>query len=122
MLSTFLAWAVFSAIVNERSREVGIMKAIGARGSHIVTMFIIEVLILGVLGSLLGIELGTYLSLSLSKGFSLFREVSATLTRVERIEIGLFGFLIGTGICIIGALSSIVRIKKLEPYKAIKEA
>ncbi len=122
VLSTFLAWAVFSAIVNERSREVGIMKAIGARGSHIVTMFIIEVLILGVLGSLLGIELGTYLSLSLSKGFSLFREVSATLTRVERIEIGLFGFLIGTGICIIGALSSIVRIKKLEPYKAIKEA
>jgi putative ABC transport system permease protein len=121
LLSTFLAWTIFSAIVNERFREVGIMKAIGAKGSHIVTMFIIEVFVLGLLGSLVGIVLGTYMSLTLSKIFTLLRDVSATLTLLERVEIGLFGLLVGTGICVVGALSSIIRIKGLEPLTALKE-
>jgi putative ABC transport system permease protein len=122
VLSAFLAWTVFSAIVSERSREVSVMKAIGAKGSHILTMFIFEVMILGVLGSLLGIGLGIYLSYSLSNIFSLFQDVDITLTVIERMEIGLIGFLAGTGICIIGSLSPIIRIKKLDPYASMKEA
>ncbi|MBI4823878.1 MAG: ABC transporter permease [Nitrospirae bacterium] len=122
LLSTFLAWAIFSAIVNERFREVGIMRAIGAKGSHIIRMFFIEVIVIGVLGSLIGIALGTYLSVSLSRVFTILRDVSATLTVFERIEVGILGLAIGTGICMIGAFSSIIRIKRLEPLKALKEA
>ncbi|MEW6601789.1 MAG: ABC transporter permease [Nitrospirota bacterium] len=122
VLSAFLAWTVFSAIVNERSREVAIMKAIGAKGSHIMMMFILEVMIIGAVGSLLGIEIGTFLSLKLSKIFGLLKDISISLSPVEQFRIGLLGFLAGTGICIIGALSPIIRMKRLDPYAAIKEA
>jgi putative ABC transport system permease protein len=98
------------------------MKAIGAKGSHIMIMFVLEILILGLLGSFLGIALGTYLSLSLSEIFNLLKDVSANLTVNERVKVGMIGLLVGTGICMIGAISSIIRIKKLEPYSVMKEA
>ena len=85
VLSAFLAWTVFSSIVSERSREVSVMKAIGAKGFQILTMFIFEVMILGILGSILGIGLGIYLSYSLSNIFSLFQDVDITLTVIERM-------------------------------------
>ncbi|KPK00307.1 MAG: hypothetical protein AMK71_08510 [Nitrospira bacterium SG8_35_4] len=122
LLSAFLAWTVFSAIVNERSREVGIMKAMGARNSDIVIMFTLEILILGFLGSVLGILFGTYLSLSLSNFFSLLKDMAASLSITERVGIGLLGIVAGSGICMIGAFSSIIRLKNLEPFAVIKEA
>jgi putative ABC transport system permease protein len=121
LLSVFLTWTIFSAIVNERFREVGIMRAIGAKGSHIVRMFVIEVLLMGLFGSMVGIALGTYMSMSISDIFILLRDMAATLTMLERVEIGLLGLVVGTGICIVGALSSILRIRRLEPLTALKE-
>jgi putative ABC transport system permease protein len=121
VLSVFLTWTIFTAIVNERAREVGIMRAIGAKGSHIVGMFMIEVFLLGFMGSVFGIALGNYLSLTLSKIFTLLRDMAVTLTLVERIEVSLLGLAVGVGICVVGALSSIIRIKKLEPLTALKE-
>lgn len=122
LLSAFLAWTVFSAIVNERTKEIGVMRAIGASGSHVMTVFILEVLVLGLLGSLIGIALGTYMSVSLSRVFVLLRDVSAALTLFERMEIALFGLAVGTGVCVTGALSPIIKMKRMEPLLAIKEA
>lgn len=121
VLSVFLTWTIFTAIVNERFREVGIMRAIGARGSHIVWMFVLEVFMLGITGSMVGIVIGNYLSLTLSRIFTLLRDMAATLTLVERVEVSLLGLAVGVGICVVGAMSSIIRIKKLEPLTALKE-
>jgi len=122
LLSIFLTWTIFSAIVNERMKEVGIMRAIGAKNRHIVKAFVLEVLVLGLAGSLAGIILGTYLSLSLSRIFTLLRDMGAGLTPFERAEIGLMGILVGTAVCVLGALAPILRVKQTEPLNAIKEA
>lgn len=59
--------------VSERTREIGIHKAIGARSGHIVTQFLVETLVIcqtgGVAGILLGILFGNILSLVLEVGF-----------------------------------------------------
>lgn len=52
--------------VTERTREIGIRKALGAKGSTIATQFFMETLIIGQLGGLLGILLGILIGLGVS--------------------------------------------------------
>ncbi|KPK22733.1 MAG: hypothetical protein AMJ61_16915 [Desulfobacterales bacterium SG8_35_2] len=121
VLTTFLVWAIFSAIANERSKEIGIMRALGAKEIHIVKLYLLEVLVLGLLGSILGVLAGTYLSALLAGSFSLLKNISAGLTGIQQITIALVGLVIGTAICVTGAMMPINRIKKMEPLLVIKE-
>lgn len=122
ILSLFLAWAIFSAMANERIREVGIMRAIGAKESHVVALFLAEIGIIGAAGSAIGIVCGTLLSITLSKGFTILNKLPSGMNTPDRIYIAVACFLIGIGICVIGSFSSLQRLKKLEPLAAIKES
>jgi putative ABC transport system permease protein len=120
VFSFFLVWAIFTAIANERSKEVGIMRAIGAKESHILTLFFIEVLVIGIAGSLIGIVAGMGMSAVFSKGFTIVRQLSTQLSLSEQAVIAAVSFLGGAIICVLGALAPIQRLKKMEPLMVIK--
>jgi putative ABC transport system permease protein len=120
VMSFFLVWAIFTAIANERSKEVGIMRAIGAKESHILTLFFIEVLVIGIAGSFIGIISGMGMSAVLSKGFTIVKQLSTELSILEQAVIAAISFLGGTVICVLGALAPIQRLKKMEPLLVIK--
>ena len=48
--------------VLERTREIGVLKAVGAKRSHILTIFLIESGLMGLVGGMIGIVLGLGLS------------------------------------------------------------
>jgi putative ABC transport system permease protein len=120
VMAFFLVWAIFTAIANERSKEVGIMRALGAKEGHIFRIFLIEVLIIGVAGSILGIVAGTGLSALFAKTFSIVKQLSTDLSIFERAMIAVISFAGGTAICVFGALGPIQRLKKMEPLMVIK--
>jgi len=97
------------------------MRALGAKEIHIVKLYLLEVLVLGLLGSILGVLAGTYLSALLAGSFSLLKNISAGLTGVQQVTIATVGLVIGTAICVTGAMMPINRIKKMEPLLVIKE-
>lgn len=120
-LTAFLTWAIFSAIANERAREVGIMRAVGAKESHIVTVIFLEIIIIGSIGSLIGIFGGTVLSIMSAKSFSIIKNLPMHLGIAERIVIACIAFIIGNTVCIAGALSPVQKLKRMEPLMAIKK-
>ncbi|MGA3245138.1 MAG: ABC transporter permease [Bacteroidota bacterium] len=78
--------------VTERTREIGIRMSIGARGRDILTQFLIEVLVLSLLGGFVGIVLGTV-------GSSVISSLAKWPTIVTAFSIALsFGFSIAIGI------------------------
>jgi putative ABC transport system permease protein len=121
LMAACLAWAVFSGIANERAREVGILRAIGATESHVIRLFLLEVVIVGGLGSTLGVLFGTALSLAPTRGFTILRSVTADLGGAERAAIAAAGLLVGTGVCVLGALLPIRRAGRIEPFMVLKE-
>jgi putative ABC transport system permease protein len=121
LLTVLLVWAIFSAIANERAKEIGIMRAIGAKESHIVKLFLLEVMVLALVGSFAGAGIGTYLSAELANSFTLIKNISANLNWLQQIVIAMVNIVFGTIICVAGALLPINRIKKMEPLMAIKE-
>jgi putative ABC transport system permease protein len=56
--------------VTERTKEIGTMKAIGAKGRFILVLFLSEALLIGIIGSTLGLLSGMGGSYILSSGFA----------------------------------------------------
>lgn len=120
IMAFFLVWAIFTAIANERSKEVGIMRALGARESHIQKVFLLEVVVIAVLGGILGLAAGSVLSAATTTSFSVVKQLSTSLSAAERVLIACASFAGGMVICILGALGPIQRLKRMEPLVVLK--
>jgi lipoprotein-releasing system permease protein len=58
LISSFSMMAVMFTVTIQKRREIGVMKALGATPGQIVRVFLYQGMILGVIGSVLGVVLG----------------------------------------------------------------
>ena len=122
VLAILLAWSTFSALANERRREVGILRAIGARQGQIIRLFLIEAFLISIIGGISGVLLGHYLIHYLADGFHLISRIDAGSTvSAKGILYSFSGITGGVLVCLAGALFPIVRLATLEPLEAMKE-
>jgi putative ABC transport system permease protein len=77
--------------VTERTREIGIRMAVGAKAKHVLAQFLIESLALGLAGGLIGIAVGAGAAFGLSAGFGW----ASALSPVAMFGSALFSMLIG---------------------------
>jgi len=98
--------------VTERTREIGLRMALGARRRHILLQFLIEAVTLSLIGGIIGIALG----LSGSRAISYFAEWR-TLVAPQSIVIA-FGFAAGIGIFF--GFYPARKASRLDPIEALR--
>lgn len=121
-LAVLLAWSTFTAMTNERKREVGILQAIGACRSHIINMFLAEAAIISFMGGVIGVILGHLMLNYLAADFNLMNRLGdITVTSPASVMLSLLALVLGSGACLLGAVMPVYRLAKLEPLLALKD-
>ncbi len=109
----------------ERTREIGILKALGMKSRTVLTIFLGESVIIGLMGAIIGIILGWVLAnvtatVLGSGGFIGGGSGAFTITPLltPEVLIGALGF--GVGVSVIFALYPAWRASKLKPVDALR--
>jgi putative ABC transport system permease protein len=99
--------------VTERTREIGIRKAVGAQRRDILTQFLIEALVLSLLGGLMGLALGVFLSSGIGR---LSPDLAPVISPVVLLIAVGFAAVVGLFFGLYPAL----RASKLRPIEALR--
>jgi putative ABC transport system permease protein len=98
--------------VTERTREIGVRMAVGAKRRHILAQFLVEALTLSVMGGILGVALGILAAQRMSVSFGW-----PTLVRPDIIAISVgFSASVGT----VFGLYPALKASRLDPIEALR--
>ncbi len=105
--------------VTERSREIGTMKCLGALDRFVMELFLLEAMIHGIGGSIIGSFLGILIMtlVYIAQYKKIILSIFPTLTLLKFVGISI---ILGTGLAIIGALYPAIVSARMEPAEAIR--
>jgi putative ABC transport system permease protein len=103
---------VMLATVTERTREIGIRRALGAKRRHIVTQFMVETVVLSVGGGILGVALGLVIPVIV--------EATADMRTIVTPDAPLLAFLISAGVGVVFGLYPAARAARMDPVEALR--
>lgn len=98
--------------VTERTREIGVRKALGAKRKHIKAQFIIEAIIICAIGGIIGVVLG----LSISTGVSFYMESPVVIS----MPTVLISVLFSMGIGVFFGYYPANKAAKMDPIEALR--
>ena len=126
---------IMTVSVMERTHEIGILKAIGAKSRTVLAMFLSEALLIGLIGGLIGIFTGYGLSYALAYILSNFMqmggqqqgvfqgpEASQRIAITPALSLGwtIIGFFFSIIVCIIFGWYPARKAAKLDPLQALR--
>ena len=106
--------------VMERTREIGLLKAIGFRGRTIMTLFLTEAVLIGAIGGVLGIALGIALGTVLPTLFPGGPDDSGVVA-VFHLESLIGVWILVTSLSAIAGIYPAWRASKLDPVEALRK-
>jgi putative ABC transport system permease protein len=115
---------LFSAIVQERYREVGLLRAMGAKSNQIVTIILAEAALITGLGGLAGLAFGAAVLLTFARSLGFYFALlgvpfswpPAAVLQTGALLVIMFSVLLG----LLGAFVPAWRVRRMAPYALIQ--
>jgi putative ABC transport system permease protein len=114
-----IANTMFTSVL-EKTKEIGIMKSIGAKNGDIMMIFVLNAAIVGLIGGLLGIGLGAMISSVLPLLGMRMMGMGGELTTVITPLLLLYAVFLAIGIGIAAGVIPAYRASKLKPVDALR--
>ncbi|UUU33361.1 ABC transporter permease [Streptomyces sp. CA-210063] len=122
LVGIFLIINTFSMLVAQRTREIGLMRAIGSSRGQVNRSVLVEALLLGVLGSVLGVAGGVGLAIGLMKLMSATGMNLSTDDLTIAWTTPAVGLLLGIVVTVLAAYVPARRAGKVSPMAALRDA
>ncbi len=103
---------IMLATVTERTREIGVRRALGAKRRDIALQFLLEAVVLSGLGGMLGVALGVGLSYLLTKAFD--------LATIIRLWSPLLALAVSVAVGLVSGSYPARRAARLDPIEALR--
>lgn len=120
-VGAFIISNTFRIIVAQRTRELALFRAVGATGRQVTWLVILEALIIGLIGSIIGIGIGVLLAMGLAAIMNAagFNMPEGPLTVLPRTVI--VGMAVGLIVTVVSALLPARKAARVPPVAAMNE-
>ncbi|MBI2852644.1 MAG: ABC transporter permease [Chloroflexi bacterium] len=112
VISVLSISSLMGATALERSREIGLLKALGAHNSSVIRLFLVEACFIGVIGGIIGLwagfGLGTFIGQSIFGTSISFKPLAIPAA-----------FAVSAGVALLGSLSAARMISQLQPARIL---
>jgi putative ABC transport system permease protein len=99
--------------VRERTREIGLRKAVGAKRNDIMWQFLVEAMVLAILGGLIGLVIGTGAALLISR-------LSDSLSPTVAWDSVVLAIVFSAGVGLFFGIYPAARAARLNPIDALR--
>jgi putative ABC transport system permease protein len=120
-VGTFIIYNTFSIVVAQRSRDMAMLRAIGASRAQVVRSVVFESVTVGVVASAIGLGLGVLMSFALRALLSAVGLEVPGGPIVIAASTVITAFAVGTAITVASALWPAVRSSRVKPIAALRD-
>ena len=111
----------FSIIVGQRTRELALLRIVGASRRQVFRSVILEAAIVGLVSSLVGLGLGVLAAIGLEKLLSGFGVTLPSGSPVFTARTVIVAILVGVGVTVVSAISPARRAVRIAPVAAVSD-
>ncbi|WP_328623375.1 ABC transporter permease [Streptomyces sp. NBC_00354] len=122
LVGIFLIFNTFSMLVAQRTREIGLMRAIGADSGQVLKSVVVEAFLLGLVGSILGVGAGVGLAIGLMKLMGQMGMHLSTDDLTIAWTTPVVGLVLGIIVTVVSAFIPARRAGKVSPMAALRDA
>ncbi|MFJ3833151.1 ABC transporter permease [Streptomyces sp. NPDC090046] len=122
LVGIFLIFNTFSMLVAQRTREIGLMRAIGANSGQVLKSVVVEAFLLGVVGSILGVGAGVGLAIGLMELMGSMGMHLSTDDLTIAWTTPVVGIVLGVVVTVVSAFVPARRAGKVSPMAALRES
>ena len=120
-VGAFLIFNTFSILVGQRTRELALLRAIGASRRQVNTSVLGEALITGLVGSIIGLGVGVLLAAGI---YSLLDSLGVSLPRSTlqfEARTAIVGLIVGTVVTVASAILPALRAGRIPPAAGLRD-